>query len=136
MQTQQSPAPGGAQAQQLSPQQLKQMQLVSKQAMTVLLEDKAAENIVARAKADDPAKVVAEVTTQVLHQIHQAAARAGQNVDMVTMMVAGVQIVSTLAQMLVAGDVLQEEQLPQFVPQACRMAVEMHNAAAGGQGAA
>jgi hypothetical protein len=133
MQQQPQPAqpggPAGAQPQQqLSPQQLQQMQLISKQAMEVLLQSDMAESIVARAQSGDPMQVTAEITLQLLRQINTAATQAGQQVEMLPFMVASVQIISTIGEMLEAGEVLTAEELPQFVANTCKVLVETHNA--------
>lgn len=125
-------APGGAQPQQaLNPQQIKQMQLVVKQCMQLLLQDQTADMIVAKAKQGQPAKVLADLVGPLLSRVAETAKEAGADVDMVTMMVAGVQVLGLLAEMLFQADVIATEQeAAQVVAQASKIAVDQHNARA------
>jgi hypothetical protein len=118
--------------QQLNPDQLRKMQVMVKQAMGLLLQDDTAEHLVAKAKQGEPQQVVAEVVSGLLGQLYQAATEAGQEVDMVTMMVTGIQIIGTLAEMLAHEGVIPQEQLPQFVAAAGKIAVDQHNATVQG----
>lgn len=118
----------GSMPQQLSPQQLQQMQLVVKQCMQLLLQDQTAKAIVAKCQQGNAADVVGGMVADLLGRVHESARGAGANVDMVTMLVAGVQVIGTLAEMLWHAGVIQaEQQVPQFVAAACKSAVEQHN---------
>lgn len=123
--------PGSPQSnmqQQLSPQQLQQMQLVVKQCMRLLLQDQTADMIVAKAKQGQPAQVLAEIVGPLLTQVAQSAKGAGANMSMVTLMVAGVQVFGLLAEMLFQADVIPSEQeAAQVVAQASKIAVDQHN---------
>ena len=133
----QPPQQGAQPPQQLSQEQIQQMQLVVKQCMQMLLQDQAADMIVAKAKQGDPAQVLASIVAPLLSRIHESASAAGANVGMVTMMVAGVQVLSLLAEMLFQADVIPSEQeAAQVVAQASKIAVEQHNAQVQGQGGA
>lgn len=141
---QQQPPPQGAQppqgsgqpaAQQLSPEQIRQMQVMSKQAMELLSEQGTSEMIVQRAEQGDPAQVIAQIVVEVTSRLFEAATNAGQKVDMVTILVTGLQIIGSLAELLAAADVVPKEQLPQFVAQASKIAVDQHNAMVQGGGA-
>lgn len=130
-----SPTSGGQPPQQLSPEQLQQMQLVVKQCMSILLEEQTADMIVAQARQGDPADVIAGIVGPLLSKVHESAKEAGVEVDMVTMMVAGVQVLGLLAEMLMQADVLaDEQQAAQVVGQAAKLAVDKHNAMVTGQG--
>lgn len=120
----------------LTPEQTRQMQIMAKQAMGLLLEDATAEMIVQQSQQGEPAQVIAQMVVGVMGQLYEAASGAGQQVEMVTLLVTGIQIIGTLAEMLVAAGVIEEATLPQFVAQASKIAVDMHNATvSGGQGA-
>lgn len=117
-------APGG---QQVSPEQLRAMQLIVRQAMGVLLQDDTAENIVQRAQAGDPKQVVAETAIGIVKRVWESANSAGAQVDILTCMLAATQIIGTLSEMLAKAGVISEQELPQFAAQACKIAVDLHN---------
>jgi hypothetical protein len=121
--------PGGAMQQSMNPQQVKQMQLVVKQCMQLLLQDQTAAMIVAKAKQEPPAQVLASIVGPLLSRVAESAKEAGAEVDMVTMMVAGVQVLGLLAEMLFHADVLPNEQdMVTVVAEASKIAVQQHNA--------
>lgn len=141
------PQTGGAQPpnqgaqlpqQALSPDQIRKMQVMSKQAMSLLLEDATSEQIVKSAKAGDPQQVVADLVVTLLGRLYEAAKAAGQMgdgpEDMVTLMVTGVQIIGDLTEMLIAAGVLQESQAQQFVATVTKMAIDKHNSSLQGGG--
>jgi hypothetical protein len=135
---QQPAQPGGAQLPQqgLTPEQTRQMQIMSKQAMRLLSEEATSDQIVQRAQQGDAKRVVAEVVSSVLRGLYAAASEAGQNIEMVTVLVTGIQIIGDLAEMLVAAGVVPAEQETQFVADTSKIAVELHNAALQQQGGA
>ncbi len=113
----------------MTPEQMKQMQLVVKQCMQMLLQDQTADMIVAKAKEGQPAQVIADLVGPLLSKVSESAAASGVEVGMVTMMVAGVQVMGILAEMLFQADVIpSEQQLPQLVAEASKIAVQQHNA--------
>lgn len=129
-----APAPGGAQPQQaqgLNPQQTDQARKVATQAMGILLERETAETIIAKAKQGNPARVIADLSVDLVGKIYQSAkeAKPPAEIDMVTLMVATVQIIGTLTEMLVEGEVLTEQDAPQFLAGVCKMAIQKHNQA-------
>lgn len=127
-----APAPGGAQPQQaqgLNPQQIQQMQTMVKQAMGLLLEEQTADTIVAKAQQGNPQRMVTDLAVDLMGKLYEAATQAGQQIDMVTLMVTGLQIIGTLTEMLVAGGVLTEQDAPQFVAGVSKMAIQKHNQA-------
>lgn len=129
------PAGPGAAAlpQQLSPEQTQQMELVVRQCMQLLLEETTAKMIVAKAQQGDPAQVIAQLVAPLLRQVHASATEAGAQVDMLTMMVAGVQVMALMAKMLEQADVIPDDAAAaQVVAQASKLAVEQHNASVGG----
>lgn len=137
------PAPGGGggqpQLQQsLSPQQIRQFEVMHKQAMRLLLREDTATRIVQQAQEMDPTKAVATIVGSLLQRLYQAAERAGQQIDMVTMLVTGVQIIGDITEMLIEAGVLEEPQAANFIGEVSRMAIEEHNARVqeGGGGAA
>lgn len=127
------PGAAGGMPQSLTPDQVRKMQIATKQAMSFLLQDQTAQAIVQKAKQGNPQEVVADVVVSVLGKVHQAASAAGQMgegpEDTVTMLVAGVQIIGDLAEMLAAGGVLPNDPqaLAQFVAQTANIAVQKHN---------
>lgn len=135
-----SPAGSAQPAQAMTPQQQQQMELIVKQCMRVLLEDAAAHTIVVKASkpGNNPAKVLAAIVAPLLAQIAATAKQAGAEPDTVTFMVAGVQVLGLLVEMLIVADVVEEANGPAVVADAAKRAVEMHNAAlqGGGQPAA
>ncbi len=139
MEEQAKPVAGGpvdAAAQQLTEAEVKQMQMVVKQALGVLLEDDNAKFIVDKAKQGDPKTVVVEAVAPLLQNIYGAADAAGTKVNMVVVLAAGIQIIAVLAKMLEAGDILTEDQIPSFCADVSKMAVAQHNQKAqtmGGQ---
>lgn len=139
-----SPPNSGAQPpqqQQLSPEQLQQMQLVVKQCMQLLLQDQNADTIIKKAQLMPPAEVLADIVGPLLSKVAESAQEAGARLDMITTLVAGVQVLGLLAEMLFQADVIATEQeAAQVVAQASKIAVDQHNArakqaggAAGGQ---
>lgn len=129
----QPPGAGGSpqMPSQLSPEQMQQMQLVVKQCMQLLLQDQTAEMIVAKAKQGQPAQVLADIVGPLLSRVAETADASGVQVDMVTMLVAGVQVLGLLAEMLFQADVIASEQeAAQVVAQASKIAVDQHNARA------
>lgn len=136
-----APAGGGAQPQLpkggLTPEQTRQLQIMSKQAMGLLLEDATAAQIVKSAQSGDPQQVVSDIVLRVLEQLYQAATQAGQQIDMVTLLVTGIQIIGDLAEMLGAAGVLPDDPQAQaqFVGAVSKIAVDKHNAMVSGGGA-
>lgn len=113
----------------LSPEQQQQMQLVVKQCMQMVLDDQSADMIIAKCQQGNAPDVIASIVGPLLAKVHESAKGAGVNVDMVTMMVAGVQVIGTLAEMLWHADVIKSEQeVPAFIGQAAKLAVDKHNA--------
>lgn len=134
------PQTGGAQLPQqpLTPDQIRKMQVMSKQAMSLLVEEATSDQIVESAKAGDPQKVVADLVVMLLGRLYEAAKSAGQMgegpEDMVTLMVTGIQIIGDVTEMLVAAGVIEEAQAPQFVGAVSKMAIDQHNAGLQGGG--
>lgn len=116
------------QKQGLDPTQTKAKDLMVKQAMSLLLREDTAEHIVNKAKNGDPKAAVVDAVVPLLTQIHQMASVAGAKVEMVTVLVAGIEIVAVMAKMLEAAEVLTEEEIPNFCADAAKEAVERHNA--------
>jgi hypothetical protein len=119
----------------LSQQQIQQMQLVVKQALGELLQDDTADMLVKQAQQGNPQEIVARAIGPLLQAVYQSAADAGQNLDMVTVLAAGVQVIGVVGEMLVKAGVIPEQELPSFCAAVAKMAVDQHNAAQGGQGA-
>lgn len=128
-----APGPGGgvnpAQLKGLNPQQIQQMQQVVKQCMQVLLSNESAKTIISKCRMmGHPAQVIADTVAPLLSRVHEAAMGAGKNIEMLTMMVAGVQVIATLAEMLWHADVIKSEQdMLQVVGEASKLAVDKHN---------
>lgn len=111
----------------LNPQQLRQMQLMVKQAMGLLLADDSADMIVNKAKQGDPKQVIVSIMLDLMPRLHEAALSGGVKVDMVTELVAGFQIIATLSEMLSAAGIVPEQQLPQFTADVAKATVDAHN---------
>jgi hypothetical protein len=136
-------ATGGAQLPQqpLTPEQTRKMQLMAKQAMGLLLEDATAQQIVKMAQGGDPQQVVAQIVVRTMHRLFEAGQAAGQldpnnPADIVASMVAAVQIIGDLTEMLVQAGVVQQAQAPQFIAVTTKAALEQHNANATQKGGA
>lgn len=131
-------AAGSPQPQQaLSEPQLQQMNLMVKQCMQLLLEDQTADMIVAKAKQGDPAQMLADIVGPLISKVAETASESGVEVDMIASLVAGVQVMGLLAEMLFQADVIATEQeAAQVVAQASKIAVDQHNARAQQMGGA
>lgn len=139
MQQQPTMQPGGQPSaapppQSLSPKQVQQLQILSRQAASIVLDPQTSEMILAKAEQGDPAQAVAQVVVDMLPQLWEAASQSGQQIDMLTMMVAGLQVIGIISEMLMAAGILTEQEAPQFLAQAGKLAVEMHNAKLQGGG--
>lgn len=115
-------------AQALDPVQQKAKDLMVRQAMSFLLKDEHAQHIIAKAKAGDPKAAVIEAMTPLLQNIHQMASVAGAKVEMVTVLVAGIEITAALAKMLEVAGVMTEQEIPAFCVDVAKEAVAQHNA--------
>jgi hypothetical protein len=132
------PAAGGAPqmpVQALTEEQTRQMQLMSKQAMELLLEEATTDQILRMAESGDPQQAIAKIVTGLLDRLYEAASNAGQQIEMVTMLVTGIQIIGVLAELLVTAGVIQEQDAPAFIGAVSKIAVDAHNARVGGGGA-
>lgn len=125
MQPTPAPKPG-----QLTPQQVQQMQLIVKQALSHLLEGDNAKFLVTKAESGDPKAAVVEAVSPVLKTIYATAREAGAKVDMVVVLAAGIQIIAVLAKMLESQGLLTEDQIPAFCADVSKLAVAQHNAQA------
>jgi hypothetical protein len=151
MQTTQTQPPRGAQPPQppqqgpgapqlpqqaMTPEQTRQLQVMSKQAMSFLLEDQTAAQIVQKAQQGDPQQVVADIVLAIMQRLYEAATKAGQQVEMVTLLVTGIQIIGDLAEMLGAAGVLPKEPQAQaqFVGAVSKLCVDKHNSMVQGGG--
>lgn len=132
-------APAGASAslpqQALTPDQIHKMQIMARQAMMFLTKGTTADHILAQCKAGNPAQVIATTVVAILHRVWESAQAAGQQVDMVTVLVTGLQIIGDLTEMLIGAGVVSKDQAPQFIAQASQLAVQKHNAMVGSMGA-
>lgn len=136
------PAAGGAApglpSQPMTADQVRKMQTMAKQAMSLLLEDAHANQIVQAAKQGDPKQVVSDLVLKVMQQVWQAGAQAGALTetpgDIVAAMVAGLQIIADLTEMLIAAGVLQQSEAQGFVGEVSKIVVTQHNAGVQGGG--
>ena len=112
----------------LTPQQVKQMQLIVKQALSHLLDDQNAAYLVKRAEATDPVTTVAQAVAPVLKSIYASATESGVRVDMVVVLSAGIQIIAMMGKMLESQGLLEESQIPKFCADVSKIAVSAHNA--------
>lgn len=136
------PGAGGApQGQPLTAEQQQGYDLIVKQALGFLLDDNHARLLVQKAQSGDPRQVIADAVGPLLQQIYGAAKQAGANVDMVTLLAAGINVITVLAQMLSVAGIIQEADIPKFCKGVAEMAITQHNSTVqqqgqGGQGAA
>lgn len=112
----------------LSPEQQKQFDTVSKQALTFLLEDGNAKLIIDKAKASDPKTAIVEAIQPVLQGIWSAAEEAGAKLEMAIFLAAGLNVITILADMIAVAGVIPEDQVQQLATQAAQEAVQQHNA--------
>ena len=120
----------------LAPEQMKQMAMFVKQALSVILDDDSARMIVDRSKAGDPKQVTVQAVMPLMQQIYAAASEAGVKVDMVVVLGAGMQVIAMVAKMLESEGILTEEEIPAFAAEVAKIATAQHNEsakAAGGQ---
>lgn len=118
----------------LDAQQQKQMQLMVKQALGILLQDDSAEMIVNSAKQGDPKATVVRVVSPIIQRIYESAGEAGAKLDMLVVLSAGLQVVAIVSTLLSKAGVIEEAQLPQFVADVAKAAAEEHNAGLQGGG--
>lgn len=112
----------------LSPEQQKQFDTVSKQALSFLLEDSNAKLIIDKAKASDPKTAIVESVTPVLQGVWASIEEAGANVEMHIFLAASLNVITILADMMAVAGVIQEDQVQQLATQAAQEAVQQHNA--------
>ncbi len=119
------PTPGG---QPLDPQQRKAYDLIVRQALGVLLQGRVARYLVQRAASGDPQQAVVDAVSPLLRNIYAAAQAAGAQVDMVTLLAAGINIVTVAADLLARAGILQQADIPAFCSAVAQRAVQQHNA--------
>lgn len=123
--------PGVAGKKGLDPQQQKQFDTVSRQALGFLLEDNNAKLIVEKAKVSDPKTAIVEAVSPVLQSIWSAAEQAGATPDMPVFLAAALNVITILADMMAVTGVIPDEQVAQLAQQAAQEAVQRHNAEVG-----
>lgn len=112
----------------LTPQQVKQMQMIVKQALGHLLDSESAAYLVKRAEATDPVTTTAQAVAPVLKTIYASASESGVKIDMVVVLAAGIQIIAMMGKMLESQGLMTEEQIPKFCADVAKIAVSAHNA--------
>lgn len=125
--------PGVAGKKGLSPEQQKQFDTVSRQALAFLLEDGNAQLIADKAKASDPKTAIVGAIRPVMQSIWSAAEQAGAKLDMPVFLAAALNVITILADMLAVLGVIPEEQVAQLAQAAAQDAVQQHNAEVGQQ---
>lgn len=123
--------PGVAGKKGLSPEQQKQFDTVSRQALSFLLEDGNAQLIAQKAKASDPKTAIVGAIRPVMQSIWSAAEQAGAKLDMPVFLAAALNVITILADMLAVLGVIPEEQVQQLAQEAAQDAVQQHNAEVG-----
>jgi hypothetical protein len=113
--------------------EIKVVNKVIRQAMQVLLEQSAMNNLANTAKrSGDPAKAIAGAVLPVIRHVYAAAHQAGGQLDIRVLTLAGREIIKVLVAVLGASGVIHPEQATQVVSQAYQATIDGHNAAAGG----
>lgn len=123
----------------LSPPQRQAFDLVVQQALGLLLQGTTARHIVQKAAAGDPEQAVVDAVAPLLQRIYATARAAGAQLDTVTLLAAGINIVAVVADMLAQAGILRRADIPAFCRSVAQMAVQQHNRQAGqgaGQGGA
>lgn len=116
-----------------SDEEIKQVNLIIRQASQVLLDDKNMEDIATTAKQGDPVVAIVQSVLPVLKNVYEAASRAGKQLDMKVMALAGRELIKILVAVLGAAGVIAPEQAGQVAAQAFDQAIQEHNAQVGGQ---
>ena len=127
------PGQQGQQGQQqgLNPQQQKAKDLIVRQAMTHIVggDGANAKAIMAKAEAGDPKEAVLDAVTPLLQAIYDSAQQAGAQVDMLTMLVAGIEVIGNLAEMMASAGLIpqDEKSIATFAAEVAQKAVLEHN---------
>lgn len=119
--------------QQLTPEQRKAFDMVTRQALTFLLEDDHAKLIIAKAKAGDPKLAIVDAIQPVLQGIWTSAEQAGANLEMPIFLAAGIQVITILSEMLAVSGIIAEKDIPAFAKSVAEEAVQQHNAGLQGK---
>lgn len=130
--------PTQQQTQGLDPQQQKAKDLVVRQAMTHIVggDGSNADAIVTKAQSGDPQEAVLDAVAPLLQAIYDSAQKAGAQVDMLTMMVAGIEVIGNLAEMLASAKIIpgDEKSIASFAAEVAKKAVLEHNQRVQGGG--
>lgn len=126
-------APGVAGKKGLSPEQQKQFDTVSRQALAFLLEDGNAKLIIDKAKASDPQAAIVGAVRPVLQSIWSAAEQAGAVLDTAVFLAASLNVITILADMMAVAGVIPEEQVAPLAQSAAEESVRQHNEEVGQQ---
>lgn len=115
----------------LNPEQQKAKDLIVRQAMTHIVGGQGdnAQAIVTKAQAGDPQDAVLDAVAPLLQSIYDTAQKAGAQVDMLTMLVAGIEIIGNLAEMLAKAKIIPDDErsIASFAAEAAKKAVLEHN---------
>lgn len=122
----------------MDPQQLKSKDLVVRQAMTHIIggQGQNADAIITKAQAGDPKEAVLDAIAPLLQSIYDSAQKAGAQVDMLTMMVAGIEVIGNVAEMLASAKLIpgDEKSIATFAAEVAKAAVLEHNQRVQGGG--
>ena len=100
------------------------------QALGQLLQGPSAQQLLQQARSGDPQQAVVDAVSPLLRQIYAAAQAAGARVDTVTLLAAGINVITIVAEMLARAGILQEADIPAFCAAVAQRAVQQHNAQA------
>ena len=112
----------------LPPEQKRQFDTVSKQALSFLLEDNNAKLIIDKAKTSDPKTAIVESVQPVLQAVWASIEEAGAKVEIPIFLAAGLNVITILADMMAVAGVIPEDQVQQLAQEAAQEAVQQHNA--------
>ena len=120
----------------LDAQAMKQKDLVVRQALSHILKPETMDAIIAKAQNGDPKQAVLDAVSPLLQSVYDTASESGAQVSMLVMLVAGIEVIGNVAEMLGAAGVIpgDEKAVAMFAAEVGKMAVEEHNQRVQGGG--
>jgi hypothetical protein len=108
---------------------LKYKDMAVKQAMSHILQDDEANAIITKAESVGPEEAALDAVVPLLQSIYDSAAEAGVQIEMLTLLVAGMEIIGALAEMMAAAGLIpkDEKAVADFAVKVSKMAVDEHN---------
>lgn len=110
--------------------------LIVKQALSHILKPETMDAIISKAQNGDPKQAVLDAVSPLLQSVYDTATESGAQVSMLVMLVAGIEVIGNVAEMLGAAGVIpsDEKAVAMFAAEVGKMAVEEHNQRVGGGG--